>query len=375
MQFPKEITSTIEVNVLLNRIKEVANILEHFPVEQTMIFSHADHDGFTASALINNYFNLIYDQKASVVFPHHKKSYQSVFAEIIQRKPALLLILDVLVSQHKRQLKKIVRRGTKVINMDHHDLLKLSHENYVDLNPHNWQIEYLNSSGLVWLVVREINPKYFDDRAWVAGVGAVQDYCIDDNAILFRTLMENGWITKISFDSLFDSKLMKIAKMINATISQQRQEYVYNKILEASITNNWNVLLKDKELKKHYKHHLNLLKTVQKDFTRKRRIFEDVRLVSYEFADNVEDASLISDLCEKERDPYVHFGYKNGLLSFRSLFIDYDVRKLAELFGGSGPHPKVAGGKTKKGFNETVKRVYRFMSGKERQELLSKYLF
>jgi len=67
--------------------------------------------------------------------------------------------------------------------------------------------------------------------------------------------------------------------------------------------------------------------------------------------------SLIAEICELDRKPLIYFGYYDGLLGFCSLFYDFDVRKLARLFNGSGPHPKIAGGKTRKSFEEVINLI------------------
>ena len=46
----------------------------------------------------------------------------------------------------------------------------------------------MNSSGLVWLIAKKLNERFFRERSWVAGIGAIQDYCIEDNKELMEEL-------------------------------------------------------------------------------------------------------------------------------------------------------------------------------------------
>ena len=76
--------------------------------------------------------------------------------------------------------------------------------------------------------------------------------------------------------------------------------------------------------------------------------------------------SLIAEICEIDKRPLIYFGYYEGLLGFASLFYNYDVRELAGLFNGSGPHPKIAGGKTKKSFDNVINLISEHFHFKQR---------
>ncbi|MFH7880872.1 MAG: hypothetical protein QXI09_02595 [Candidatus Aenigmatarchaeota archaeon] len=43
------------------------------------------------------------------------------------------------------------------------------------------------------------------------------------------------------------------------------------------------------------------------------------------------------------------------------MFIEYDVRPLARLFGSSGPNPRAAGAKTKDSYNVVIQKMLEYL--------------
>lgn len=364
--------NTIKSKTFLKGVERAAELLQELDPSKTVVLAHADHDGFTASAIFDSYLFKKYGIKAKIEYPLKTQPYHVIFMRLLKKRLSCLLILDALVGRYRKLLEKFVEQGTLVINMDHHDIVEISSKNYFDLNPHNWGIEYLNSSGLIWLVLVRLDKDFFEKRAWVAGVGATQDLCFNDNKRLFEIIYRQGLIYDISYDALFGSKLMKIAKMINAACNEGKQEYAYASILEATKTNSLKLLLEDKELLEAYNRYIKLFDGIYNDFKRKCKVFQNIKLIVYEFTEDMK-VSSISEICERDRRPFIFFGYHQGLLGFSSLFYDFDVRVLAKIFGGNGPHPKIAGARTKKKFQETVKEIYKFLWQKKVQKSLDEF--
>ena len=364
--------NTIKSKTLLKAVERAARLLQEIVPSEIVVLAHADHDGFTASAIFDSYLFKKHGIKVKIEYPSKTQPYHLILGRLLKKRPSCLLILDALIGHHWKLLEKFVKQGTLVINMDHHDLVKISHKNYVDLNPHNWGIEYLNSSGLIWLVLRRLDRDFFEKRAWVAGVGATQDICFNDNKQLFEIIYSQGLIHDISYEALFDSKLMKIAKMINAACNEGKQEYAYARILEATKNNSLKLLLEDKKLLEAYNRYIKGFNCIYNDFRRKCEVYQNIKLIVYEFTEDMK-VSSISEICERDRRPLIFFGYHQGLLGFSSLFYDFDVRLLAKIFKGNGPHPKIAGARTKKRFQETVKEIYQFLWQKKTQKLLDAF--
>jgi len=359
-------TASITEDKIDRIIGKVCEILLNVTPEDVTILSHPDHDGLTATVLFNTYFIKHYGTECKKVLrPTKEMPYYVIFHKLLREKPKILLILDALVGKHKDSIRKLVEEGTVVINMDHHDIVNIEHSNYINVNPHVWGIEYLNTSSLAWQVLRKIDEDYFDERSWLAGIGSVQDYCYRDNTSLFKTMYELGLSNISSYEDIFDSELMKCAKMINAACRDVGYEYVYSKTLNASISDSFKTLLKDDKMLNSYSRYMKELTTIYDRFRKTSHEYSEMNLIAYRHNERAR-TSLIAEICEMDRRPLIYFGYYEGMLGFSSLFLDYDVRKLARLFNGGGPHPKIAGGKTKKSFNEIIDSISEYLHPKQR---------
>lgn len=195
----------------------------------------------------------------------------------------------------------------------------------------------------------------------------MQDLCFDDNELLYDAVNRLGLLDNSGSEGFFNSRLMRIAKMVNAACDEGRYDYTYSKILEATKDNSIGVLLEDEELLKSYNRYLKTFEETYDDFKRKHQEYRDINLITYEFTGKMK-VSSIADICERYRKPYIYLGYHEGLLGFCSIFHDFDVRELARLYGGNGPHPRIAGGRTSKEFREIVEQIRRFLKSKKTQK-------
>ena len=350
-------------------IKSVSNLLEEIKPEEAIILSHEDHDGLTSSVLFDVYLYNKYNKRIRIIHPTKESSYIEIFKQILRSRPKYLIILDALVSNYKNIIEKILKY-TIVINIDHHDILETQNENYINLNPHKFGLEYINSSGLSWLILMKLDESYFEKRCWIAGIGAAQDYCIEDNYILFQELKRYGYLEDKNLEHLINSKIMKLAKMINAAIREGKGDYTYNKLFYASLKNDPAILDNDNIFNESYNDFIKNLENVYKEFNEKK-IEKDPFIF---FNLNGRPIYYITYISELEKKSKIYVGYSNGLLGFRSLFYNYDVRTLAKYYNGGGPHPKIAGGKTKKKFEEFIRDVYNIYSKESKQKRLDIFL-
>ncbi|MEM4461087.1 MAG: hypothetical protein QXY70_03045 [Nanopusillaceae archaeon] len=337
----------------------IRNLYNVYP-ENCIIVSHADHDGFSSSVLLNSFFMKKYKRIARTLYPTKLNNYRKILSEVKSIKPHFLILVDSPLNQYKDILEDILNH-TCVLNFDHHDILNIKHPNYHNFNPHIWGMDFLNSSGLIWKILREIEPLFFEERSWVGGIGAIQDYCIEDNYEMFKIIKGSGLIESLELKSMVDSKLMSLAKLIRASIARINPQYVYNSLLNACMINNFQILYNDDKLQKAYTDFQREFITASKYFKTRANIFvqNKIKLKFYDMkAFNI---TLISDLCEKEKEEAVYIAYKNGRLSLRALFIKYDVRPLARLFGGSGPNPRAAGAKTKDSYNVVIQKMLEYL--------------
>jgi len=360
------------MNTLDEKIKIFQEILEKTEPNEIIVLSHADHDGLTSDCLIDL---LYYDSYKSFIkrfHPSKEFGYSAILYKVLSLKPKYFLIIDALVKPYEKIIKKILDQGGIVINLDHHDLLSIKDENYLDLNPHNWNLEYMNSSGLVWLIAKKFNERFFRERSWVAGIGAIQDYCIEDNKELMEELRKRGYIEEVNLVSALNSKLLQIAKVINSSYFSTNT--IYQMLFQAAYINNPEKLITDRRFIKALEIYRSKLNKIYEEIKKEEKIIwvGDIKLKIYDLKGK--PIQLISDICEIEKEDAIYIGYSNGLLGFRSLFYPYDVRKLARLFEGGGPHPRVGGAQTNKSLDNIIKEIIHYLEDNISRKTLDEFM-
>ncbi|MGB8780407.1 MAG: hypothetical protein WCD81_07135 [Candidatus Bathyarchaeia archaeon] len=346
---------------MTENLKNVVAILQEISPRDCMIMSHADHDGFSASVLLNAYFVSKYGVRAEISYPSRFCQYYEILKSIKDRQPKYLIIVDSPLQQYTNYLSDILKE-TRIMNLDHHDILHINDRNFIDCNPHLDNVDFLNSSALVWKILMNIDRDFFSQRCWVGGIGAAQDYCIEDSFEMFDLIKKMGLIDRFDLESVITSKLMSLAKVVRASIATAGPEYTYDSFLDACLANNINKLLHE-DTKLSF-----ALQKYQEDLSRIEEFLKDKYDVFFRSGLKVKFCNLyfssinfISDVCEREKDHALYVAYKNGKVVFRCLFAPYDVRPLAKFLGGGGPNSRAAGARTTLSYSETIGRVLGFL--------------
>ena len=334
------------------RLKEVSP-------SDCVIISHADHDGFSSSVLLNSYFLVEKGKRAKTLYPTETIHYSQILSHVKNERPKHLIVVDSPVSRFEKLLRQILEHTT-ILNFDHHDILKIKDASFFDYNPHLRNLNFLNSSGLVWMILKLLKPSYFEDRCWVAGIGAAQDYCLEDNLELFTILMEKGLISDLDLKSLIKSKIMAMAKVARASILIAGEQYTYDCLLNACIQNNPDLLFDQLNARNAFAEYTQEfdLKYSSLSTSPEVHMRRGIKVKFYDLSSS--RIAFLGDLCEKEEDKAVYVAYKRGKLSFRALFLPYDVRGLAKYFGGGGANPRAAGARTNLSYKNTIKLVLNF---------------
>jgi nanoRNase/pAp phosphatase (c-di-AMP/oligoRNAs hydrolase) len=342
-------------------LKNVVAIMQKISPNDCIIMSHADHDGFSASVLLNAYFVSKYGIRAKILYPFQFCKYYEILKSIKEHQPKYLIIVDSPLQHYTDYLSDILEQ-TIIINLDHHDILHINDSNFIDCNPHLDNIEFLNSSALVWKILMNIDRDFFSQRCWVGGIGAAQDYCLEDSSEMFDLIRKMGLIDRFDLESVITSKLMSLAKIVRASIAIIGPEYTYDSLLDACLKNNTNRLLnQDAKLSlalQKYREELSRTEDFLKDkYNTFSRDGLKIKFCNLYFS----SINFVSDICEREKDQAVYIAYKDGKVVFRCLFVPYDVRPLATFFGGGGPNSRAAGARTTLSYNETIERVLGFL--------------
>jgi nanoRNase/pAp phosphatase (c-di-AMP/oligoRNAs hydrolase) len=341
--------------------KNVTDIMQEIHPNDCIILSHADHDGFSSSVLLNSYFMKKYGNRAKIMYPTKSLHYFELLYAINHSTPKYLIIVDSPLQRYTNQLMTISKK-TIIINFDHHDILKIKNQNFIDCNPHLRNLEFLNSSALVWELLMAIDREFFKKRCWVAGIGAAQDYCLEDSIELFDLIKKMGLIDRFDLESLVKSKLMSLAKLIRASISLAGPEYTYDSFLDACMTNDADKLLhKDSKLSSALDNYRKELSRIE-SFVKDKYIIHSRNGLKIKFC-NLAFSSInyVSDICELEKEPAIYIAYKDGKVSLRALFVQFDVRPLAKHLGGGGPNSRAAGANTSLSYNEMIQRVLGYL--------------
>jgi len=185
-------------------------------------------------------------------------------------------------------------------------------------------------------------------------------------------LRKRGYIEEVNLVSALNSKLIQIAKVINSSYFSINT--IYQMLFQAAYINNPEKLITDRRFIKALEIYRSKLNKIYEEIKKEEKIIwvGDIKLKIYDLKGK--PIQLISDICEIEKEDAIYIGYSNGLLGFRSLFYPYDVRKLARLFEGGGPHPRVGGAQTNKSLDNIIKEIIHYLEDNISRKTLDEFM-
>ena len=192
-----------------------------------VIIYNNDGDGISACALMMKFLEKSDHKKPYIIsqpMPMDKNLTQRVKTGI----PHKIIFLDMAADQQENIVKQMRGLGDVLI-VDHHQVhknLNSGHTNdskpvVVHYNPRmNNSNTYQSTSYCIYKICSKLMD--MEDCLWIAGVGMVADYNLNDSKDIVKALRDKYGFTE---EKLYDTKLGRIADMISATSATKALSY------------------------------------------------------------------------------------------------------------------------------------------------------
>jgi len=336
--------------------KDLKKLREFLDTEgNRMLFYHADADGVCSAALIARYFDRF--QTQSRKGPRMDSKFVKY---IIERRPDILVFLDMPVDVEHEELKRILRKlpKMKLVIIDHHIYERdMNSKNVVHVNPMMHEDIYIPVSYLTYKMLEFMKFPVKPD-IWISTIGIIGDYGVECKDVLDETRKE---FPELLGKDMFKSRLTEGAEIINAAATMYGYKGIdqvlesllkartYDDFGETSKFKKWNVHV-NKEIKKLLRAFKLEEKKTNSDTV---QVHKDIGLIFYLMNTDLSLSSSISTLLTKDYHDYVILimrkvaeegGYK---ISARCQSGRVDVaalmKKVTKGIGGGGGHAKAAG--------------------------------
>ncbi len=179
--------------------------------DEIVIIFNNDGDGICSCVLLNKFLESSGKKKPYLIsqpMPMDKNIIQRVQTGV----PHKMIILDIAADQQQNILKKL-GGICDILIIDHHQVFKnMNTHNIVHYNPRMEQHDiYKSTSYCMYKICSKITD--MAEWLWVAGVGMVSDYNLNDSKDVVKLLKEKYDLE----EPLYETKLGRIADMISST--------------------------------------------------------------------------------------------------------------------------------------------------------------
>ena len=193
-------------------MKSAISFLEKIKTtDEIVVIFNNDGDGISSCVLLNKFLEKT-GRKKPYIIPQPMPMDKNIIQRIQTTVPNKLIFLDIAADQQQNVLKKL-DSICDIMIVDHHQVFKdMNGKNIVHYNP---RIEthgvYRSTSYCVYKICSKIID--MSDLLWIAGVGMVSDYNLDDSKDLVKELEKNYSLE----EPLYGTKLGRMADMIAST--------------------------------------------------------------------------------------------------------------------------------------------------------------
>jgi single-stranded DNA-specific DHH superfamily exonuclease len=181
------------------------------PSDSVVIIFNNDADGICSCTLISLFLdNYIKIEKKPFIIPQPMPMDRNLIQRIQTTLPTKLIFLDLAADQQQNMLNRM-SGISDILIIDHHQVTKnMNSRTITHCNPRfrNSKI-YQSTSYLTYKLCSELTD--MSDYLWVAAIGIVADYNLDDSADLVEAIKK-----KYKIADLKDSLISKISEMISA---------------------------------------------------------------------------------------------------------------------------------------------------------------
>ncbi|KHO47600.1 MAG: phosphoesterase RecJ protein [archaeon GW2011_AR5] len=196
----------------LIRMKKAVDFLNNISEkDDIVVVFNNDGDGICSCVLLNKFLAKTGRKKPYIInqpMPMDKNIIQRIQTTV----PHKIIFLDIAADQQQNVLKKL-GGICDIMIVDHHQIFKnMNSKNIVHYNPRMEQHDvYMSTSYCVYKICSKLSD--MSEDLWIAGVGMVSDYNLNDSKDLVKSLKEKY---KLS-EPLYGTKLGRIADMISST--------------------------------------------------------------------------------------------------------------------------------------------------------------
>src|SRR3989338_7232646 len=203
------------------QMKKAIQFLENVKkTDEIVVVFNNDGDGISSCVLLDKFLKITGRKKPYIInkpMPMDKNIIQRIQTTV----PHKIIFLDIAADQQQNILKKL-GGICDILIIDHHQVFKNMNtpndakrhttQNIVHYNPRMEQHDiYRSTSYCVYKICSRITDML--DDLWIAGVGMVSDYNLNDSKDLVKAIKEKYALE----EPLYGTKLGRIADMISST--------------------------------------------------------------------------------------------------------------------------------------------------------------
>jgi single-stranded DNA-specific DHH superfamily exonuclease len=311
-----------------------------------LLFYHRDADGICSASMLLRFFQGF--EASARQGPRIEKEFVK---GVVEKKPDLLVFIDLPVDQEWEKLKEIMDNlpKTRVVVIDHHLFEKdMNSEGMIHVNPRFFEDTYLSTSYMVYKLMESLR-KEISPFVWIAVIGIIGDYDLKDCGDVLE-FCEKSYPGSLGKDPM-RSKLGYAAELICSAVTIKGSEGS-DKVLKILLdSKDYRKFLESKRLKVWHQKVKEEMQRVIKDAYRNKEIHNRLGLHIYTIRTKMSLTSALSTYFgEKNPDKTVILRRKadnEWKLSFRNQSGEVNVGHLAKKcvqgIGTGGGHKKAAG--------------------------------
>jgi single-stranded DNA-specific DHH superfamily exonuclease len=311
-----------------------------------LLFYHRDADGICAAALLSKFFGEF--ERDARQGPRIEKEFVK---GILERKPDLMVFMDLPVDQEWEKIKGILDNlpKTRMVVIDHHIYERdMNSEGIIHVNPRFFEDKYIATSYVIFKLMQALG-KDVPPFVWISAIGIIGDYDIKDCRDILE-LSEKTYPGSIGKNPM-KSKLGYASELICSAVTikgSEGAEKVLKTLLESR---DYRKFLESKRLKVWHQKVREEIRRVIKDAYRNREMHPKLGLQIYTIRTRMSLTSAVSTyFAEKFPDKTIIIRKRSEgewKLSFRNQAGRVNVGQLAKKcvqgIGTGGGHKKAAG--------------------------------
>ena len=311
-----------------------------------LLLYHNDPDGICSAALLLKFFTGFetMPRKGPLMDEEFTKS-------LIEKKPELIVFLDIPVDQERKMLKKLFKAlpDLRILILDHHIPEKnLNSENIVHINPRFKNKDlYIPTSGMVYVLLKKLRYKV-THLVWMAAVGIIGDYGTEDCKDIIEECKEE--YPYLLEEDPMTSPLAEVAKLISSAVTLKGLKGAATALKVLSLYDYFDDFIKVEKLQRWKGMVEKEINRLLEEFERGKERKGDVIFYKIETKLNLTSviSTILSEKYQKEIIVIRKKSSKGWKISVRNQSGDYNVGELVKRavqgIGSGGGHEKAAAG-------------------------------